>query len=149
MHLHRSSLVSVIFGSKESPMTFKNIIQRMPIKEFVEKFTKKCFVGIVLSVCSLLLWKPVQAFAADRTVANLVLMVDFENDTTKFATKYMGCEQIYTDTSYSGVHAYIRAISDGVSHTSPSAPGVTVTVLYSIVIVPVALSPVVAILFGY
>ena len=94
-------------------MTFKNIIQRMPIKESVEKFTKKCFIGIVLSVCSLLLWKPVQALAADRTVANLVLMVDFENDTTKFATKYMGYEQIYTDTPYSGVHAYIRAISDG------------------------------------
>lgn len=98
-------------------MTFKNIIQRMPGKEFVKKstkkFTRKCLGGIALFACSFLLWKPVQAFAADRTVANLVLMVDFENDTAKFATKYTGCEQIYTDTPYSGVHAYIRAISDG------------------------------------
>ena len=54
MRLRRSSLVSVVFGSKESPMTFKNIIQRKPGKEFVKKstkkFTRKCLGGIALFV---------------------------------------------------------------------------------------------------
>ena len=69
-------------------MTFKNIIQRMSIRESVKKYTKKCFGGIVLFVCSFLLWNPLQAQAAEQTVANLVLMVDFEGDNRKFETMY-------------------------------------------------------------
>ena len=85
----------------------------MSIRESVKKYTKKCFGGIVLFVCSFLLWNPLQAQAAEQTVANLVLMVDFEGDNRKFETMYKSCEEVYTTEPYNGVHAYIRAISDG------------------------------------
>lgn len=41
------------------------------------KQMKKSLLTLVLLVCSVLLWKPVQAEAAEKTVGNLVLMVDF------------------------------------------------------------------------
>ena len=74
---------------------------------------KKSLLTIVLLVCSVLLWKPVQAEAAEQTVGNLVLMVDFANDTGYFQTNYKNCEAIYTKQSVNSVHAYIAAISDG------------------------------------
>lgn len=43
-------------------------------------YRKKSLLSITLFVCGLLLWKPVQAVAAEQTVANLVLMVDFAED---------------------------------------------------------------------
>ena len=74
---------------------------------------KKSLLTIVLLVCSVLLWKPVRAEAAEQTVGNLVLMVDFANDTGYFQTNYKNCEAIYTKQSVNSVHSYISAISDG------------------------------------
>lgn len=74
---------------------------------------KKSLLTIVLLVCSILLWKPVHAEAAEQTVGNLVLMVDFVGDTGYFQTNYKNCEAIYTKQSANSVHAYISAISDG------------------------------------
>lgn len=75
---------------------------------------KKSLLSIALFVCGLLLWKPVQAEAAEQTVANLVLMVNFENDQENdFATGYKAVEDMYNTTDVSGVHSYIEAISDG------------------------------------
>ena len=77
------------------------------------KQMKKSLLTLVLLVCSVLLWKPVQAEAAEKTVGNLVLMVDFVGDTSYFQTNYKNCEAIYTKQSVNSVHAYISAISDG------------------------------------
>lgn len=75
---------------------------------------KKSLLSIALFVCGLLLWKPVPAEAAEQTVANLVLMVDFENDQNNvFATGYKAVEDMYNTKDVSGVHSYIEAISDG------------------------------------
>ena len=74
---------------------------------------KKSLLTIVLLVCSVLLWKPVRAEAAEQTVGNLVLMVDFADDTGYFQTNYKNCEAIYTKQSVNSVHSYISAISDG------------------------------------
>lgn len=75
---------------------------------------KKSLLSIALFVCGLLLWKPVQAEAAEQTVANLVLMVNFSKDTKNvFDTGYTGVEAMYNTTEGGGVHSYINAISDG------------------------------------
>lgn len=74
---------------------------------------KKSLLTIVLLACSILLWKPVHVEAAEQTVGNLVLMVDFAGDTGYFQTNYKNCEAIYTKQSVNSVHAYISAISDG------------------------------------
>lgn len=75
---------------------------------------KKSLLSIALFVCGLLLWKPVQAEAAEQTVANLVLMVNFSEDTKNvFDTGYTGVETMYNTTEGGGVHSYINAISDG------------------------------------
>lgn len=74
---------------------------------------KKSLLTIALLVCSVLLWKPVQAEAAEQTVGNLVLMVDFAGDTDYFQNYYKKCEEIYTKSSVNSVHSYISAISDG------------------------------------
>lgn len=74
---------------------------------------KKGLLTIALLVCSVLLWKPVQAEAAEQTVGNLVLMVDFAGDTDYFQKYYKNCEEIYTKPSVNSVHSYISAISDG------------------------------------
>ena len=71
------------------------------------KQIKKSLLTLVLLVCSVLLWKPVQAEAAEKTVGNLVLMIDFVGDTNYFQTNYKNCEAIYTKQSVNSVHAYI------------------------------------------
>ena len=77
-------------------------------------YIKKSLLSIALFVCGLLLWKPVRAAAADQTVANLVLMVDFADDQKNdFATGYKAVEDMYNTTETGGVHSYIEAISDG------------------------------------
>ena len=77
-------------------------------------YKKKSLLSITLFVCGLLLWKPVQAVAAEQTVANLVLMVNFaEDQNNDFAAGYKAVEDMYNTTGTSGVHSYIKAISDG------------------------------------
>lgn len=77
------------------------------------KQIKKSLLTLALLICSVLLWKPVQAEAAEKTVGNLVLMIDFVGDTNYFQTNYKNCAAIYTKQSVNSVHAYISAISDG------------------------------------
>ena len=77
-------------------------------------YKTKSLLSITLFVCGLLLWKPVQAVAAEQTVANLVLMVDFaEDQNNDFASGYKAVEDMYNTAGTSGVHSYIKAISDG------------------------------------
>ena len=77
------------------------------------KQIKKSLLTLALLICSVLLWKPVQAEAAEKTVGNLVLMIDFVGDTNYFQTNYKNCAAIYTKQPVNSVHAYISAISDG------------------------------------
>lgn len=75
---------------------------------------KKRFVIITFVLCSILLWKPVHAQAAEQTVANLVLMVNFDGDGNNvFTTAYRDVMNMYDTSDVSGVHSYISAISDG------------------------------------
>lgn len=78
----------------------------------MRKIKKGLLTIIMISFC-IILWKPVTVAAAEKTIGNLVLMVDFAEDSGKFSTKYKGCEEVYTSQPLNGVHAYISAISDG------------------------------------
>ena len=77
------------------------------------KKIKKGLLTIMMITFCIILWKPVTVAAAEKTIGNLVLMVDFAEDSRKFSTKYKGCEEVYTSQPLNGVHAYISAISDG------------------------------------
>ncbi len=77
------------------------------------KHIKRDLIFIALTICGILLCKPAYASAENKTVGNLVLMVDFAEDTDYFDKNYKNCEAIYTKDSPNSVHAYISAISDG------------------------------------
>lgn len=75
---------------------------------------QKRLITFVLFICSLLLWKPLHTEAAEQTVANLVLMVNFQNDATNvFTAGYQCVEEMYNTSDANGVRSYISAISDG------------------------------------
>ncbi len=77
------------------------------------KHIKRNLIFIALTFCGILLFQPAYARAESQTIGNLVLMVDFEGDTSYFETNYKNCEAIYNKNSVNSVHAYISAISDG------------------------------------
>lgn len=79
-------------------------------------YMKKGLLSIALFVCSLLLWKPVQAEAATQ-VDNLVLMVNFSDDgENTFQTNFSRYQEMYTGPASEqnrSVSKYISTISDG------------------------------------
>lgn len=79
-------------------------------------YMKKGLLSIALFVCSLLLWKPVQAEAATQ-VDNLVLMVNFSDDgENTFQTNFSRYQEMYTGPASEpnrSVSNYISTISDG------------------------------------
>lgn len=79
-------------------------------------YMKKGLLSIALFVCSLLLWKPVQAEAATQ-VDNLVLMVNFSDDgENTFQTDFRSYQEMYTGPASEpnrSVSRYISTISDG------------------------------------
>lgn len=87
---------------------------------------KKLWIAVVFVLC---LWigRSMEASAAQQTVDNLILMVNFAEDgTNEFQTKYPEYQEMYTGLPR-GMNAYIHTISDGQVTVNSYLPQITDT----------------------